>query len=171
MIELWTTGNFWDKLYVVFAVIMLMLMIKCVHTFLTNGASKKLEFILKAQEEGRCVPGKLTCLTREGKQGDSHYCAEYMYVVNDKRYFVTYRISPNNVQKTNSKDEENGDILALDIQKYPMLFYDAKKPEKVFCKADIYTSFEAFAKDITSKNNIYRDIEKDWVEAIDLVKY
>lgn len=169
LIRLWVTGNIFDKIYVVFCIIMAIVMILSIRTFFTKGAKKKLDFVLKAQEAGCCVSGKMTCLTREGTQKSNYYSAEYMYVVNDKRYFVTYKINPKDGNEEAEK-ESNGDLLALDIQKYPMFFYDAKNPAKVLCKADVFTSMEAFDQIDTAKDNIYRDVEKDWNEPINLVR-
>ena len=162
-------GNIFEKAYVIFIVAMFALMIKCLSTFCSEGGKKKLEFILKAQEEGRYVMGKMSCFTKEGTYDSWHYCVEYMYVVNDKRYFVTYKINPN-LDRKMEKETMNGDALAFDILKYPTLYYSAKLPSIVYCKAEAFTSFETFSKTETPKTNNYRDVNKDWTTPIDLIK-
>jgi len=161
---------FWDEICILYGIIMSIAMIFSLKTFLFDGTRKKMKFISDAQKDGRYVPAKLTCLTREGKAGQSYYVAEYMYVVNGKRYFATYRITSSNVID-NSKDKINGDILALNIEKYPTFFYDESNPAKVYCKADIFTSCETFSQIDSPKQNLYRDVNKDWIQAIDLVTY
>ena len=170
LIKIWFNDGFFGKVYIIFTIVMLIVMTLSIKTFFTKDGKKKLKFILEAQEKGCCIPGKLTCFTKEGKFDDFHYVAEYMYVVNDKRYFVTYQINPYQGHVTSDKDELNGDILAYNIQKYPMLFYNEKNPAEVYCKAEVFTSFEAFHQTVTAKNNMYRNVEKDWVEAISLLR-
>ena len=155
------SGNIFEKGYVIFIIGMLILMIKTLKTFRSQGGKKKLEFILDAQKNGRCVMGKMTCFTKEGTYDKFHYMAEYMYVVNDKNYFVTYYIDPYSGNESNDKEILNGDSLAGSIQKYPMLFYGENNPAQVLCKADAFTSYEAFHQEPTSKSNKYRNVEKE----------
>ena len=161
---------FWDEICILYGIIIMIAMVLSLRTFLVDGTRKKMKFISDAQKDGRYVPAKLTCLTREGKYDKSYYMAEYMYVVNGKRYFTTYKITSSNVTDI-SKDKINGDILALNIEKYPTFFYDESNPAKVYCKADIFTSCETFRQINSSKQNLYRDVNKDWIQAIDLVTY
>ena len=160
-----------NTIYYIFAITMTIVMVKSLKTYFDDGAKERFDFLVRAHENGHRAHGKLTCLTREGKKSESHYCAEYMYVVDGKRYFVTYEINPNIMTKNGSKNEVTGDILALDIMKYPTLYYSARFPEIVYCKADIFTSYEAMHQIKTVKNNIYRDVDKDWTTPIDLTVY
>ena len=156
MIKAWITllfnGNFFEKIYVLFAIGIVVSMFFYLKHFFKDGGQKRLDFILKAQEEGRCAPGKITCLTREGAKSSPYYCAEYMYVAEGKRYFVTYQINPVYVQDK-SKDEFDADMLATDIKRYLMLYYDKNNPEKVYCKAEVFASNAVLTKTKTSKLN------------------
>ena len=86
-LALFFSGNFFEKAYFVFVIIMFVLMFKTLNTFCSEGGREKLDFILKAQEKGCCVVGKMTCFTKEGTYEKFYYVAEYMYMVNDKIYF------------------------------------------------------------------------------------
>ena len=160
----------WDKLLFLYVVVMIVVMGCSLKTYFIEGVESKLKFVSGAQNDGRTVMAKMTCLTKEGKIGEANYCAEYMYVLSNKRYFTTYRITPQNISET-SKEEISGELLASSIQKFITLYYDDKNPEKVCCRAELFASREAFHKMDNSKNNIYRDTDKDWKDAIDLTTY
>jgi hypothetical protein len=150
---------------------MIVMMIKFLASYFRNSAKKRLNFIIEAQKSGNFVPAKLTCLTREGYYREPHYNAEYMYVVDDKRYFVTYQMHVNTILDS-AKDEFDADMLATQIKKYMILFYDAKNPQKVMCKAEAFVSEYVMHQIYSNQNhNIYRDVNKDWTEAIDLVSF
>jgi hypothetical protein len=63
-------------------------------------------------------------------------------------------------------------MLATEIKKYMLLFYDPKNPKKVMSKAEAFVSSSAMRRVHTNqKHNVYRSVDKDWNEAIDLVMY
>lgn len=171
MKELWTNASFLDKVYIVFAIFVLIATIIFLWEYFTNGAVRKMQFIEKAQKEGCCVPCKVSCFTKEGKFDDPHYVVEYMYKVDEKPYFVTYKMAGRPLRDS-AKDEFDADMLAMEIKKYMVLFYDKKKPKKVLCKAEVFASDDAIEKIYTNqRHNAYRDVDKDWMDAIDLTRY
>lgn len=170
LLAAWANGGFWDKAYVVFSIIVILMMIVFLKEYILNSATKRLDFIANAQKNGTYIPCKLTCLTKEGKWNDPYYKAEYMYIINDQRYFITYRMNAKLIMDT-AKDEFDADMLVTQINKHMILFYDEKKPKKAMCKAEAFVSKNAMFQTYTPKHNIYRDVEKDWDSAIDLVSY
>ena len=166
----WNEGGFWGKAYVVFSIIVIIMLAIYLWEFFRNSSKKRLDFIAKAQKAGNFVACKLTCLTKEGRYDDAHYKAEYMYVVDDKRYFVTYQMEAKQVID-NAKDDFDADMMVTQIKKYMILFYDPANPKKVMCKAEAFVSKNAMYQINTPKHNAYRNVDKDWTEAIDLVQY
>ena len=157
--------------YYIYVACVVLLMFNFLRDYRRDCVAKRLEGMIQAQQEGRSVMGKLTCLTKEGKVGEAFYRAEYMYVVDGKRYFVTYKLNPR-LASTNSKTDYDGDALASEVKKYLTLFYEKGNPANVRCKAQVFASQEAIQRVYSnSKDNIYRDVEKDWTEAIDLTRY
>lgn len=157
--------------YTIFSAIVIILMIRSIIKYKNNNVQDKLEEIIRAQRDGRSAVAKLTCLTKEGKASEPYYYAEYMYVANDKRYFVTYRINPR-IAVNDSKEDYSGDELATDVKRYLTLFYGKYNPSYVISKAEVFASKEAIEQVPTNqKHNIYRDVTHDWTEAIDLTKY
>lgn len=166
----WSQGGFWGKAYIIFSVIVIVMLAIYVWEFFRNSTKKRLDFIAKAQKAGNFAACKLTCLTKEGECNAPHYKAEYMYVVEGKRYFVTYQMEVNQIMDT-AKDDFDADMMVTQIKKFMILFYDPKKPQKVICKAEPFISKNAMYQVPTPKHNVYRDVDKDWTEAINLVNY
>lgn len=164
----WTQCSFWDKVYLVFGAFMVLSYICYLYDYYTDSSKKKMAFIKKASEENTTAIGKLSCLTLHGSKGiPDHYEVEYMYVVDEKSYFVTYRMAYN-VPLDDRKDEMNADMMLLSIKPFIILYYDKNNPQKVMCKTEVFTSLEGFSKTKTPKSNIYRDVDKQWTEPIRL---
>lgn len=167
LIEFWNNGTLWDKVVLIYSAIVAFLMVYYICKYLSSNAKKKLNFIVKAQEEDCTIPCKLTCLTKEGSGTDIFYKAEYLYFVDGKRYFVTYRMEPI-IKVDTSKDEFNADMMVENIKTNMLLFYNKKNPKKVMCKAEVFVSDTAMVQVRTPKNNAYRDVNKVWDKAIDM---
>ena len=93
-----------------------------------------------------------------------------MYFVDDKRYFVTYQLCAN-LPIIDSKDSTNADMMLLKLKPALILFYDSKNPSKVMSKLEVFTSHESIHQIKTPKENVWRDIHRDWTDVIDLVHY
>lgn len=167
MKDLWINGGFWDKVYIIMIVYLIVTTCFYIWYYFAQGSQRRMKFLMDAQKDGRFVPGVISCFTIEGNFLKPHYKAEYMYVVNDKRYFVTYQFDLHR-DLDPSKDKFEADSMLSDIKKYIILFYDEKKPQKVICKPEIFVTSFAMNQIPTDKNNRYRDVKKDWHEAIDL---
>jgi hypothetical protein len=169
-------GNFWtehaigDKLYLFYAVIVLFIMTISVWQYVCHRPKRKLDFIAKAQKENCTAVGKMTCLTLHGIGYPQYYKAEYMYVVDDKRYFVTYQMSTT-LNVDNRTSCMNADMLLLKLKPAILFFYDKNKPKKALSKLEVFTSEDRIRQVGTLKKNIYRNTEKDWDGPIDLVSY
>ena len=166
VVEQWNAG-FWGKAYVVVLFYLIASTCFLIWTHCTYGSIKRMKFLMDAQKKGCFVPGVISCFTQEGSYAQSVYKAEYMYVVNDKRYFVTYKFDFNRGIDP-SKERFEADAMIQDIKKYVILFYDEKNPKKVVCKPEVFVTSIAMNQIPTSKKNVYRDIKKDWNQAIDL---
>lgn len=167
MKELLVNGSFWDKTYVVVVFYLIISTAFFVWFYFTQGSQRRMKFLMEAQKDGRYVPATISCFTIEGTYLKHYYVAEYMYVVNDKRYFATYKIDLNrNIDP--SKDKFEADAMIQDIKKYIILFYDKKNPKKVVCKPEIFVSSLAMNKIPNEKKNRYRDVKKNWCEPVDL---
>ena len=168
--NVFTNLTFWEKVYVIYGIIVVILAIKMIIYNYENSPRKILSFIENAYNDGRMVVGKMTCLTLHGYTKPTSYEAEYMYVLDNKRYFVTYEMAYS-VDIDDRKDKANADMLLLNLKPAMILFYDKKNPGKVRSKFEIFTSSDGIHQIKTKKKNIWRDIEKDWTAPIDLVKY
>lgn len=163
-------NSFWDKLYLIFAFIVLISAIRYIVHRLKISPKKKIRFIEKANAEGCTAIAKLSCLTKHGIGKTDYYSAEYMYVVDDKSYYVTYNMSAI-LPIDDHKDEMNADMLLTKIKQVMIVYYNKNNPAKVFSKIEVFTSTDAINKVKTPKNNVYRDVDKEWTEAFDLVQY
>lgn len=168
--EYWMQCSFWDKIYVIYAAITLLTIIGFVVAHIGNHPKKKLNFITEAYKDGRMVVGKLTCLTVHGVNKPQYYQAEYMYVIDGKRYFVTYKMWYS-IPIDSRMSAMNADMLLLKLKPALILFYDKKRHDKVMSKLEVFTSEEGIHQVYTSKKNIWRNTEIDWTEPIDLVQY
>lgn len=167
IVEQWNAG-FWGKVYVVLLVYLAISTAIFVIRHLTKSTQAKMKFIMKAQNDGRYVPGVISCFTLEGMGSFQYYNAEYMYVVNNKRYFVTYMINTRRMNDARS-DKFEADSMLTDIKKYIILYYNEKNSKKVVCKQEVFLSNPTMVQVSTNqKQNRYRDVKKDWKEAIDL---
>lgn len=168
--EWFSQQSFWSILYLVYAFFMLWMFFNMCKDHIKDRPYKKIQFIEKANKEGNMVVGKLSCLTLNGTYNKKEYHAEYMYVVDDKPYFVTYCMAYN-VPIDNQKEEMNADMLLLTLKPALILFYDPQKPNKVLSKFEVFTSKDGIHQIDTPKRNVWRDTEKQWTEAINLVQY
>ena len=166
LIALWS-GGFLGKAYVIFAAIVLVMVVSTVVANVITNPRKKMDFIVKAQKDNSVTVGKMTCLTIHGFKGPENYHAEYMYVVDGKRYFVTYEMAYE-VPKDERMDEMSADMVLLNLKNALHLFYDKDNPKKVMSKLDVFTSYDGIHQIRTPKKNAYRDTEMIWTEAIDL---
>lgn len=162
--------SMWEKIYIIYAFIVLFTAAMFIWQYLSGNPKKKLDFITKAQQEGCMAIGKMTCLTLHGVGEPQHFKAEYMYVVDGKRYFVTYQMAFH-VPMDDRLDCMNADMLLLKLKPVLILFYDKKKPKKVMSKIEVFTSEDGIHQIATPKRNTWRDTNKDWTTPIDLVTY
>jgi len=167
IVEFWTENNIGEKVYFGYALIVLLIVLCYVFSYLKSNPKKKLKFIEEAQKDNRMAVAKMTCLTLHGDHGPDHYQAEYMYVVDGKRYFITYKMAFQ-LPMDDRKDRMNADMVLLNLKPALILFYDKKNPAKAISKIEVFTSSLGIYKIPTPKNNIWRDTEKEWTQAIDL---
>ena len=160
----------WDTIYNVYAIVTILIMFCCVKSFLKSNTKQRLNFVTNAQKNNCVTVGKLTCLTLHGYKNPEHYEAEYMYVVDNKRYFVTYQMCAK-LPTVDSKDATNADMMLLKLKPAMILFYDQKNPARVMSKLEVFTSREGIHQIKTPKENVWRDVHRDWTDAIDLVHY
>ena len=168
--QAWSQGNFWDKAYIVFGIITCVTALIFALIHLSCNTKKKLKFVIDAQRNGNSTVGKLTCLLLHGSGKPQYFEAEYMYFVDNKQYFVTYKMAYE-VPKDQQTDKMNADMVLLGLKDALILFYDKKNPKKVMCKQEIFVSDDGFMRIATLNKNTYRNIEKNWTEPIDLVIY
>ena len=162
--------GFWATIYALFAIYALFVTVPHFAIAIWDNPYWKLRFIKKAQEEERTTVGKLTCLTlNRDKKGD-YYLAEYMYMVDGKREFVTYKMSATVKPDDSDLETMNADRAAISIKNSLPLFYKQVKKNKikVLSKMEVYSSMDTVNQHYTPKSNKYRDIEKTWYEPIDL---
>jgi hypothetical protein len=168
--EFWTQNAIGSKIYIGYASLVCIIAISYIIGNLRSNPRKKIDFIVNATQNGCLTVGKMTCLTLNGSDGPSNYHAEYMYVVDGKRYFVTYEMC-HNIPIDARKEEMNADMLLLKLKPALIFFYDKKNPKKALSKLEVFTSHEGIHQIPTPKKNVWRDIDKDWDQAIDLVHY
>lgn len=169
IVNLFAGLGFWDSVYLIFVCIVVLIAGCYVYGYVTSNPIKYIHIINDANRAGRVAVGKLTCLTVHGNGAPQHYQAEYMYIVDGKKYFVTYQMAFS-INVDDSKDAMNADMILLNL-KPAMLFFYKKNPKNVICKAEAFVSYDCLHQIHTPKKNAYRDVEKDWVEAISLVNY
>ena len=157
----------WEKIYIGYAVIVLVLILSFVVLHFKRNPKKDLNFIVQAHKDGRMTVAKMTCLTLEGTYKYSTYHAEYMYVVDGQRYFLTYEMV-SHIAMDARKEEMNADMLLLKLKPALIVFYDKNNPKKVMSKLEVFTSREGINQIATPKKNVWRDTEKSWISAIDL---
>jgi hypothetical protein len=160
----------WNFLYKAYAVIVLFTAAMFIWQYIQDRPMKKLKFITKAYNEGCFTVAKMTCLTLHGYNEPQHFKAEYMYVVDGKRYFITYEMAYH-LPIDGRVGEMNADMLLLKLKPCLMMFYDKKKPKKAMSKIEVFTSDDGIHQINTPKRNQWRNIEKDWTDPIDLVSY
>lgn len=160
----------WEKIFEIYTFIVIFAAILFIWKNLKNNPKKKLDFITKAYKEGCLAVGKMTCLTLHGTGNPEYFKAEYMYMVDGKRYFVTYQMAYK-IVIDDRMDQMNADMLLLKLKPALILFYDKKKPQKAMSKLEVFTSDDAMHQIKTPKENAWRYIEKDWTEPINLVHY
>lgn len=166
----WEACSFWDKLYIVYALVVLLAIGGFIMSYVDDNPKKKLDFITEAYKDGRMAVAKMTCLTVHGNGKPQHYQAEYMYVVDGKRHFVTYKMGYS-LPVDSRKEEMNADMLLMKLKTALILFYDKDNPNKAMSKLEVFASEDGIKQIDTPKKNMWRNTEKDWVEPIDLVHY
>ena len=169
LVNFFNTLSFWDKVYFIFTAIVIIIIGCYLYGYVTSNPLKRIKMIEEANKDGRVAVGKLTCLTLHGNKEPEYYQAEYMYVVDGKKYFVTYQMSFK-INVDDSKDVMNADMLLLQLKPAMLLFYKKDKPKNVICKSEVFTSWDCLHQVFTPKKNAYRDVEKDWTEPISLVR-
>jgi hypothetical protein len=168
--DYWANCSFWDKIYIIYAIVICLTICIFIIQNILRRPRTLLKRIEKATKEGCMTVGKMTCFTLHGNGKEEYYQAEYMYIVEDKKYFVTYQMACN-VPIDNSKDFLNADMMLLNIKSAIILFYDKQNPKKVISKIEVFTSEDGIHQIPTSKRNVWRDIDKDWSTPINLVSY
>ena len=91
-------------------------------------------------------------------------------MVDGVQYFVTYNMLAS-IPIDERKEALNADMLLLTLPQFMILYYDKENPKKVYSKLEIFTSRDAIRKQKTPKTNVYRDVNRDWSEPIDMVQY
>lgn len=168
--EFWIANNIGDKIYFLYALIVGATALIFIIQNICDNPKRKIKFIDNAYKKGNMVVAKMTCLTLHGINSPEYYQAEYMYVVNDKRYFVTYKMQYS-LPIDSRLEEMNADMLLLKLKTAMILFYDERKPSKVMSKLEVFTSEDGICKIATPKKNIWRNTEIEWSKCIDLVTY
>ena len=168
--EFWAQNNIGGKLYLIYAGITMFAVLMFLIQYIVSNPKKKLKFIENASKNGCMAVGKMTCLTTHGVGEPKYFHAEYMYVVNEKRYFVTYKMAVH-VPMDDRMDCMNADMLLLKLRPVMILFYDKNRPKKVLSKLEVFTSEEGICQIATPKKNVWRNTECDWTKPIDLVSY
>lgn len=161
-------NGFWDVVYIVLAFVVTCQLVCYLIDWIKHIPKRKLDFIVQANKEGNVTFAKLTSWLRCGTVDDDYYLMEYMYVVDDKTYFVTYK-EATKIILNDDREHMNADKLMLNYKPALLMFYDKKKPEKAYCKYEAFVSGNAMQK-VKTKKNSYRDIKKIWIEPIDLVR-
>jgi hypothetical protein len=169
IVEWWNTNAIGEKVYTAYAIIIGIFVISGIVRNIWDNPKHRIRFIEKAQNKNCSAVAKMTCLTLHGVNEPSHYVAEYMYFVNDKRYFVTYQIGCG-LLVDDRVECMNADMLLHKIKNAIVVFYDEKNPKKTMTKQEVFTSYDCIHKIKTPKKNVWRDTEKVWDSAIDLVQ-
>lgn len=159
-----------NTIYKGYAIIVVFTIAMFIWQYLDKNPKKSLDFITKAYDEGCMAVGALSCLTMHGKGRPEYYLAEYMYLVDGKRYFVTYKMN-HTLCIDDRMEEMNADMLLFKIKPVLLFFYDKKKPSKVMSKLEVFTSEEGMNQAYTPKRNSWRNVHGEWTAPIDLVKY
>jgi hypothetical protein len=170
IIDYWRQFSFWDKVYVVYAVILCITILCFLWHNYRARPKKKLKFIENAYNESCMTVGKMTCFTIHGNGKPQYYQAEYMYVVDGQRYFVTYKMLYS-LPIDDRREVMNADMLLLKLKPALILFYNKNDPRKVMSKLEVFTSEDAIHQTFTPKKNMWRNTERDWDTPIDLVSY
>ena len=160
--------GFWDIVYIALAIVMVCTIVCYLIDWFKNIPKKKLDFIVAANKAGNVAFAKLTSWLRCGTHDKDYYLLEYMYVVDNKTYYVTYK-EATKVILNDDREHMNADKLMLNYKPALLMFYDKKNPEKAYCKYEAFVSGNAMQK-VKTKKNVYRDIKKVWTEPIDLVR-
>ena len=166
----WVENAVWNKIQIGYLILVGFTIAMFVLQQIDKNPKKYLRFIANATKNECVAIGKLTCLTLHGYNKPEYYQAEYMYVVDNKRYFVTYQMLYT-IPIDDRRDEMNADMLLLNLNGAVPIFYNKNKPSRAVSKIEVFTSVEGIKQIRTSKNNIWRDTEKEWTRPVDLVQY
>lgn len=168
--KFWASNSLENNIYMIAGMILCSVIIYIVFKKLTDSPTKKLDFIKDANDNNRLTIGKMSCLTINGEKEPSTYHAEYMYMVDNKTYFVTYEINYAPPIDTR-RDGIDPDMMLRQLPITMILFYDKKNPKKVYSKLEVFTSSIGIHKVPTPKKNMWRNVDSDWQNPIDLVTY
>ena len=160
--------SFWDIVYIALVLIITCQTVCYLIDWHKHIPKKKLDFIVEANKKGNVAFAKLTSWLRCGTRDKDYYLMEYMYIVDDKTYFVTYK-EATKIILNDDQEHMNADKLMLNYKPALLMFYDKRNPQKAYCKYEAFVSGKAMQK-VKTKNNSYRDIKKVWIEPIDLVR-
>lgn len=132
----------------------------CIIKSMQRTPMRKLKFIEAAHKNGSVTFGKISSYIVYGNP--TVHEVEYIYEVDGKVYFVTYKIQQSTEKYKESDELQPGDAIALFIPVTIPIYYDQNHPKKAMIKGEIFSSRNYLKQIKTSKNNKFRDIYKDW---------
>lgn len=165
-IDIWNWGLM-GKVFVIMTIAVIVYAIYAIRKNKDTNPLKKLKFIRKCVADKTVCDAKMTCFTRHKRGNEVYFEAEYMYMVDDEVYFVTYELQLATVNDSN-KDETDANWLMKEMPNLMTLYYDKNDPHKTLCRREVFVSEEALHKIDTPTTNMYRDVTKTWTSAIDL---
>ena len=169
LIDSFKNGSGLSKGLVIYCVFALIIMLIVLLIRIKDNPKKKIALIDNAIKKNHVTSAIMTCLTLHGKGKPEYYRAEYMYMVDEQSYFITYKMAFD-ITIDDRRNEMNADMLCLQIPRNLTLYYE-NSPHKVISKYEIFASRDVLDKTYTDQNNIYRDIQSNWSQSIDLVSY
>ena len=168
--EQWNVG-FWSKIYVLFFIFVVICLLAYIPPSISKNPLRSLKHIEQAYNNKCIAIGKLVCASLHGVGHAQYELVEYLYYVDKKPYYVTYRFNLEEDYKDIDMTKINPDELTQPIKTTVALFYNKRNPKKVISKIEVFCSNSALHQVKTLKTNIYRDTEKHWTEEINLVTY
>lgn len=148
---------------------------------LIHNPWRKLHTIEKRQAAGCCTLAKVSCHIIKGSSEYPQHYREYVYKVDDRLYYVTYRVETKLLDDKKKKkwfssgplrrffkQDKINEVQLLDHSNTLAVFYDPKHPGKVLCKQEAFISPDAMKKVRTKRDNPHRIIGGDWYHAVDL---
>ena len=130
-----------------------------------NRPLTKIKFIEKAVDDKASTLGKISSYLMHRKNGVAE--VEYAYKVNDKVYYITYKMSAIDSSYINDSDkEESAETLIQNVPTETLIYYDVNNPAKAMTKREIFISPRHYVRIKNRKKNKYRNISKNWEEPI-----